>query len=678
MLQVSSCHGLRDQSGALIGSADRPFWGREGPTPRSSSSGSQEISPATPADGQPLQQPFGQSGVPQLKESASSSVYTAGTPGDSDVSPQHLFAPPPSDALYAPLSPTTNAGSSLMAKLTSIAPGPFALNASSPPPLASSYGERPSSPKGKTSENNPYSGGLSSPESDSVSKNEMSERERQREQAERKLGGSTEIEARQGRESAGVRRPSTSGSARSRRSQSSASVSSTSSKSRPDTLKLKPYSEENNSQPKTAPVEIEKPLPSPSYQAYRPPQPPQRIPRSPTFPDRPRTPVGYVPRLQGAQRLPVGLPSSPAHNRQKSNVGKPGLLPQLHPGPGFMDDRSRPTHQGPDRLTPNPRDRSAFKPGTRDCDGGRDDIDSVGNPYRNPPLSASMSLSSSLSTSPRMTGSTISRTERPQISPPSKPLPHIPGHQKPTPTSGSLNLGDIDSLMKDLQDSMKDFNPPLFTDESGLRSPAMPPSALQINRPTTPNEQASKSGKQGSPNKKVAIKSNCRGCGEAIKGKGLTSSDGRLTGRYHKECFVCQTCREPFATSTFYVWDDLPYCSRHYHTLNNSLCKSCDLGIEGPCLETERNDRFHSHCFTCMVSCYRIIHHIICTTWVTNQQKQDCQRVLGDDYFEINGRTYCERDAHRIMQQQRSRLGPGRNMPMGKMERRRTRMMMMM
>ena len=51
--------------------------------------------------------------------------------------------------------------------------------------------------------------------------------------------------------------------------------------------------------------------------------------------------------------------------------------------------------------------------------------------------------------------------------------------------------------------------------------------------------------------------------------------------------------------------------------------------------------------------------------------------MLGDDYFEINGRTYCERDAHHIMQQQRSRLGPGRSVPMGKMERRRTRMMMM-
>ncbi|RPB22671.1 hypothetical protein L211DRAFT_317263 [Terfezia boudieri ATCC MYA-4762] len=588
------------------GVANRAFIRREEPTPRSSSSGSQEISPATPADGQPLlQQPFGQSSAPQF--SASSSVYTAGTPGDSNVSPQHLFAPPPNDALYAPASPTVSAGSSLMAKLTSIAPGPFALNASSPPPLASSYGERPSSSKGKTTENNqsPCYAGLSSMESDIASKNE-----KQREQTERKLSGTTELEIRRDRNSAGYQRPPTSGSDRSspsRGSQSSVSDSPTSSEPRPDCLKLKPYSGENNSQSKAALVEIEKPLPSPSYQAYRPPQPPQRLPRSPTFPDRPRTPAGYGPRLQGTQRLPVGLPSSPAHNRQQSNVstnGNPCLLPQLYPGPGPMNDRSGPTQRGLDRLTPNPRDRSASRPSTRDDDDGRprrNEIDPVGNPYRNSPLSASRSLSS-LSTSSTRTGSTIPRTRRPQIPPPSKPLPHIPGHQKPISTSGSLNLGDIDSLMKDLQDSIKDFNPSPVADEGGLRSPGIPPSPLHINRPTTPNEQSPKAGKLDSPNKKTAVKSNCRGCGGAIKGKGLTSSDGRLTGRYHKECFVCQTCREPFATSTFYVWDDLPYCSRHYHTLNNSLCKSCDLGIEGPCLETERSDRFHPHCFTCMVN----------------------------------------------------------------------------
>lgn len=93
----------------------------------------------------------------------------------------------------------------------------------------------------------------------------------------------------------------------------------------------------------------------------------------------------------------------------------------------------------------------------------------------------------------------------------------------------------------------------------------------------------------------------CRGCGEQIIGKSISSADGRLTGRYHKQCFSCQTCREPFRSAEFYVMDNLPYCERHYHELNNSLCAVCDRGIEGPCLEAGRQERFHPACFTCYV-----------------------------------------------------------------------------
>lgn len=42
-----------------------------------------------------------------------------------------------------------------------------------------------------------------------------------------------------------------------------------------------------------------------------------------------------------------------------------------------------------------------------------------------------------------------------------------------------------------------------------------------------------------------------------------------------------QTCHRPFPDNTFYVFDDLPYCKRHYHELNNSLCRQCCEPIEG-------------------------------------------------------------------------------------------------
>lgn len=96
-------------------------------------------------------------------------------------------------------------------------------------------------------------------------------------------------------------------------------------------------------------------------------------------------------------------------------------------------------------------------------------------------------------------------------------------------------------------------------------------------------------------------KGNCRGCNEPIKGKSVSSADGRLTGHYHKRCFVCKTCKEPFQSTDFYVIENHPYCSRHYHQLNGSLCKSCDRGIEGQYLETEVKQKFHPQCFTCLV-----------------------------------------------------------------------------
>ncbi|KAL8872775.1 MAG: hypothetical protein Q9174_001651 [Haloplaca sp. 1 TL-2023] len=184
-----------------------------------------------------------------------------------------------------------------------------------------------------------------------------------------------------------------------------------------------------------------------------------------------------------------------------------------------------------------------------------------------------------------------------------------------------------------------DYNAPTVPLQNGhLRlSPAPPPEPevqiLPKRKPTTAN------------------KGKCRGCNELIKGKSVSSADGRLTGRYHRSCFTCKTCKEPFQTADFYVHDNHPFCARHYHELNGSLCKACDRGIEGQYLETELKQKFHPYCFTC----------------------QDCHRILRDDYFEMGGKTYCEQHALGISQQQTSLLGPGRRHP----ERRTTRLMMM-
>lgn len=132
-----------------------------------------------------------------------------------------------------------------------------------------------------------------------------------------------------------------------------------------------------------------------------------------------------------------------------------------------------------------------------------------------------------------------------------------------------------------------------------LSGPSLDPGNLRIS-PAPPAQSRAPLSPARRPT--TANKGNCRGCGELIKGKSVSSKDGLLSGRYHRDCFVCKTCRAPFATADFYVLGNYPYCNRHYHQLNGSLCKHCDRGIEGQYVETDSKQKCHPHCFTCQVS----------------------------------------------------------------------------
>nr|POE47845.1 paxillin-like protein 1 [Quercus suber] len=134
-------------------------------------------------------------------------------------------------------------------------------------------------------------------------------------------------------------------------------------------------------------------------------------------------------------------------------------------------------------------------------------------------------------------------------------------------------------------------------------------------------------------------KATCRGCGLIIEGKSIKAADGRLTGRWHKACFTCKTCDQPFTTADFYVIANLPYCEQHYHEKNGSCCHGCRKGIEGQYLETSSgtsgDKKFHPRCFTCV----------------------DCREVLVDDCFELGGKVYCERHALAAMRSQSRMAG---------------------
>ncbi|KAF9947077.1 hypothetical protein BGZ72_010893 [Mortierella alpina] len=120
----------------------------------------------------------------------------------------------------------------------------------------------------------------------------------------------------------------------------------------------------------------------------------------------------------------------------------------------------------------------------------------------------------------------------------------------------------------------------------------------------------------------------CRGCNLPVEKEAVCAQDGKLRGKWHAACFGCQTCKKPFPDKSFYVFGDAPYCRRHYHKLNNSLCKTCDQPIEGPCAQTMEGWRFHPNCFCCV----------------------ECKTLLTDVYYNFEDKSYCERDMMVIQQ----------------------------
>ncbi|KAF9359377.1 hypothetical protein BGX26_012495 [Mortierella sp. AD094] len=119
---------------------------------------------------------------------------------------------------------------------------------------------------------------------------------------------------------------------------------------------------------------------------------------------------------------------------------------------------------------------------------------------------------------------------------------------------------------------------------------------------------------------------NCKACGLKVESNAISAKDNKLNGKWHPGCFRCQTCKKEFPDKKFYIFKDQPYCKRHYHRLNNSMCMRCDEPIEGHCAQTMEGWRFHPKCFCC----------------------SECGKRLKDNYYSHDGQTYCEKDMMRI------------------------------
>jgi hypothetical protein len=340
---------------------------------------------------------------------------------------------------------------------------------------------------------------------------------------------------------------------------------------------------------------------------------------------------------------------------------------------GSPPRQRKPSISGPDLSRPlPPRGASVIRPKIDSRFGDAPPVPAnlnlaaefgIGNPYHTPSESQSSSASGYSQES-----KTSSRSSPPLSTGPS------PNRSRRRPSDASRRDGvmaDLEASMSEMRTTnqsspprnaqlarpMRRLDPAMLSPESPM-DPAIQGgrlSPIPSRNPERTRTPSRPSAEEKPARRPTTSKGDCKGCGEPIKGKSVSSADGRLTGRYHKQCFVCQTCSEPFATSTFYVIDDAPYCERHYHKLNGSVCSTCDKGIEGQYLESERKQKFHPGCLTCA----------------------DCKRTLRNDYFEMNGQVYCERDAFRRAQQGRFLGVGGPGAGSNRMERRTTRMMMM-
>ncbi|KAJ4265550.1 hypothetical protein NW762_004841 [Fusarium torreyae] len=367
------------------------------------------------------------------------------------------------------------------------------------------------------------------------------------------------------------------------------------------------------------------------------PQPLGMINRSDTFP-----------KLSVRSEAPLRTPSAP------------GTKPERVKAAGGPGHASKPS-MGPDTSRAPPPRKSLLHPSKSSKYSGSVDLAAefgVNNPYHTP----SDSTSSGFSTfSHQSHGSSQTSQTRSQ------------------PRRDPSDLSAMDGLMSDLESSMEALGSKDVPVEGPLRAPSrsrspLAESPLQLSPkrsdppvqnehrgeiPIKRNDSQSKPLYSTSPqdhhhfdppSRSMTVpnlppplappvrkgsqdparsRGNCKACGLAITGKSISSADGRLTGKYHKACFVCTTCSEPFTSAEFYVLNDKPYCEHHYHKLNGSLCGSCEKGIEGQYLEDEFSIKYHVGCFRCL----------------------DCGRSLSEGYFEVDGKSYCERDAWRRVQQ---------------------------
>nr|KAJ3419281.1 hypothetical protein HK105_007162 [Polyrhizophydium stewartii] len=115
----------------------------------------------------------------------------------------------------------------------------------------------------------------------------------------------------------------------------------------------------------------------------------------------------------------------------------------------------------------------------------------------------------------------------------------------------------------------------------------------------------------------------CKVCREPISGSHVSTQ----AHKYHKECFVCHQCLEPFKDNIFFEADGGYYCESDHSILHGENCGKSLVGSTF----VRKDDKPY-----CKIAIGKIYHpeHFVC--W-------KCEKPFdGAPYFEYQSRPYCE------------------------------------
>ncbi|KAI8904732.1 hypothetical protein EDD86DRAFT_229820 [Gorgonomyces haynaldii] len=108
----------------------------------------------------------------------------------------------------------------------------------------------------------------------------------------------------------------------------------------------------------------------------------------------------------------------------------------------------------------------------------------------------------------------------------------------------------------------------------------------------------------------------CRLCKEQVIGSHISTT----LHKYHKDCFVCNHCLQPFEQNLFFEIEGLYFCEKDYNLLYGARCGRCCELITGKCISALDN-KWHLEHFTC----------------------DDCGRSLvGASFIRKNDKPYCK------------------------------------